>query len=115
MQGPRGTLKFLACIGNSLSHAFGHVRRTGSRGANGLTLVAPPQGFNNHGCIDHSARVLRDCRNWTEWGTTWGKYGWSLDDVYYPNMGMFAIHAKEFDVLSKEVLMGTLAPSDVTC
>lgn len=77
--------------------------------------MPPISGFNSHGCVDRSTRLLRNCRNWSSWEEVWGKYGWSHDDVYYPGKGMFAIHSKEYDVLSKEVLMGTLAPSDIAC
>ena len=99
--GPR---KFLQCMHRELDRAFGKVRETGWRGSGGLRLVAPAEGFNNHGCTaklkgDSTPRIVV-CNSST---FEQGKWGWTTADLFEPNRS-FALHTKVATVLPRQLV-----------
>ena len=93
--------KMAPCYADTFYQAFGPVNRHGSRGRSGLKLVAPADGFNNHGCLvpvvecdSYAARRLMNSRY---------RHGWRIDDTYsLPQTRhakglppMFALHSKQ--------------------
>lgn len=96
--------RFLQCMHRELDRAFGAARTTGWRGSGGLRLVAPAEGFNNHGCTskikgETTPRIV-SCN-----GSTFeqGKWGWKTADMFEPNRS-FALHTKVATVLPRQVV-----------
>ena len=90
---------------DALTRAFGPVRSSGWRGARGLRLVAPREGFNSHGCVTTGMpRTLTRCAAGT--GSTFESFaawGWKPADMFVPNAS-FGLHTKETDMLGEQLL-----------
>ena len=82
---------FLGCVNGALRQAFGPVRARGWRGARGLRLVAPQEGFNNHGCVDRGA--LANCSLLPDRAFPARQWGWRAEDMFAPSSS-FALHTK---------------------
>ena len=74
--------QLLRCVHNRLDARMGTPAKP-HRNHNGLRLVYPTDGFNNH--FDRLCLKTRKC-------DALDKYGWHIDDLYKP--GMFAQHTK---------------------
>ena len=82
---------FLTCVNRALDRAFGPVRARGWRGGRGVRLVAPAEGFNNHGCVERGA--VANCSLVSGRGFEARQWGWLPEDMFVPGAS-FALHTK---------------------
>ena len=110
------------CYQSVFTKAFGPVPgRGGSRGRAGLKLVAPADGFNNHGCMS----PVVDCSSPVARKLMASRYQreWTLDDVFVPpkirkRQGlppMFGLHSKASNPFPDRAMRSILQPANVTC
>ncbi|EOD34185.1 hypothetical protein EMIHUDRAFT_201823 [Emiliania huxleyi CCMP1516] len=109
------------CYQSVFTKAFGPVPgRGGSRGRAGLKLVAPADGFNNHGCMS----PVVDCSSPVARKLMASRYQreWTLDDVFVPpkirkRQGlppMFGLHSKASNPFPDRAMRSILQPANVT-
>lgn len=114
-------MEILRCAHSHFDEAYGPIKPIGpfkpigpttharSRGTNGLSLIHPMNGFNNHGCLGATGEVV-DCHTINFDKTEAAGYGWHIDDMYNPTLNMFALHTKDVHTLQKRTLIQTLVP-----
>jgi len=98
--------KMAPCYSEQLRRAFGSIKPHGIRGDWGLKLVAPADGFNNHGCLSYPReRPLVECTSPEALPIVKSRKerGWRLEDMYslpqtritHGLPPMFGLHAKQ--------------------